>query len=86
MSNRDGDTADGKPDQTEALIDHVGHQLRNTLSADTEQPAYLGDPTIPAEFTATLERLKKSVELREQGVEAVRATLDALVAAPRRTR
>ncbi len=79
MSNGGTESGDKDIGQAEALIDHLGRPLRNTLSGDLEQPAYPGDPAIPPEFTDTLQRVKQSVELREHGVEAVRATLDQIV-------
>jgi hypothetical protein len=60
------------------ILDHLGRQLRNSLSSESEQPTYLGDPAIPPAFDETLQRLKKSVELREQGIEAVRATFESI--------
>jgi hypothetical protein len=79
MSNGDSDSGDKGGGEAAALIDHLGRPLRNTLTVDAEQPAYLGDPAIPPEFADTLQRVKESVELREHGVEAVRATLDLIV-------
>jgi hypothetical protein len=76
MSNGESDDKDGG--EAAALIDHLGRPLRNTLTVDADQPAYLGDPAIPPEFADTLQRVKESVELREHGVEAVRATLDLM--------
>ncbi|GAC1333772.1 MAG: hypothetical protein NVSMB26_15400 [Beijerinckiaceae bacterium] len=76
--NDQGGSAPEESEGSENVLDHLGRQLRNTLSSDLEQPAYLGDPAIPPAFDETLQRLKKSVELREQGIEAVRATFESI--------
>ncbi len=70
------------------LQEHLAQKLRSAYHELSDKPAFLGDPTLPAEFEYHLARLE-AVErnrllerVRNQGLEAVKSALEDIVAGP----
>ena len=57
--------------------DHLGKELRGLYKVVADQPAYLGDPTLPRELEDKLTRLDTRIAAGEQGIEAVQKALFA---------
>jgi hypothetical protein len=69
----------------EDVREHLGRALRSRYAAGTERPQYLGDPALPEAFTEPVRRLEGRLKAHEEGTEAVRDALAAILdGAPRR--
>ena len=66
--------------------DHLGKELRGLYKVVADQPAYLGDPTLPRELEDKLARLDTRIAAGEQGIEAVENALFATEQPDSRTR
>ena len=70
------------------LQEHLAQQLRSAYHELSDKPAFLGDPNLPVEFEYHLARLEaverdRLIEkIRSEGLEAVRAALEEIVARP----
>lgn len=51
--------------------EHLGQQLRSAYNAEAAKPDYLGDPSLPPEFTPQLRRLETRFKAHDTGREAV---------------
>lgn len=72
----------GDPPLPETVRDHLGRELRTTYAASAEKPQYLGDPAIPPELSAQVMRLEGRLKAHEQGTEAVKDALEAILDRP----
>ena len=60
----------------EKLIqEHIGKELRGFYNVMADKPAYLGDPTLPAELQSKLLQLSRRLAVSQQGAEAVKEAL-----------
>ena len=59
--------------------EHLGRALRATYADAIEKPQYLGDPALPEAFTEPVCRLEGRLKAHEEGTEAVKDALEAIL-------
>ena len=62
--------------------EHLGRALRSTYADTIAKPQYLGDPALPDAFTEPVRRLEGRLKAHEEGTEAVKDALEAILAPP----
>ncbi|MCB8823263.1 hypothetical protein [Microvirga rosea] len=78
-----------QPPLPRQVQEHLGQKLRAQLYETTAKPRYLGDPAIPQEFDALLEkldrrdRMRRSEQIAQIAHRAVEDALKGLVTAAR---
>lgn len=80
-SNRFSKAGANQPPLPRTVQEHLGQKLRALLYELSDKPKYLGDPNVPLEFDALLnriedkERMQRKLRIEQLGERAVAAAL-----------
>ncbi len=66
----------------DTVREHLGRALRARYATSAEKPQYLGDPVLPEAFSDSVRRLEGRLKAHEQGTEAVKGALEAILDLP----